>query len=181
MKMMRIPTQKECLAMFETYEMLPNIREHSVMVGKVTEEITSSLLNSCPINAELAIAGALLHDITKTQSFKTKERHAESGALLLTQLGYPEVADIVLQHVNLKDFSPIAPINEIEIVYYADKRVRHHEFVSVEDRIHDLLNRYGHTEELRQRFLHMKEIVLAIELKIEKCINASVETVFKNL
>ena len=47
------------------------------------------------------MAAALLHDITKTISFETKEHHDESGGELLRELGFASVGEIVKQHVIL--------------------------------------------------------------------------------
>ncbi len=179
--LIQIPTLEECRKLFDTYQMLPNIREHSEMVMRVTERITKHLQPRCPVHRPLCIAAALLHDITKTASFQTGEPHAESAAHLLRTLGYPEIADIVSQHVTLRGFDHRKPVNEAEIIYYADKRVKHNQFVSVEERIVDLLERYGTTEEQRRRIMKMKDTVIDIEGKLEHCLDQPVDTIFHGL
>jgi len=59
-----------------------------------------------------------------------------------------------------------ARLSEREIVYYADKRVLHDGIVTVEERVLDLLQRYGTTEGIRNQILQNKVQALAVERKI---------------
>ena len=78
------------------------------------------------IDNDLLVAGALLHDVARTEP-----QHAQRGAEYLTELGYPRVADIVRQHHGLD-----APgeLNEAAVVFLADKLVQGERFVGVEAR-----------------------------------------------
>ena len=124
--------------------MLPHIVRHSELVTQVALFIARKL-NSSGQHLDLALveAGALLHDITKTASIKTKEDHAETGCELLASLGYPAVASIVRQHIRLDPGSsdPDA-VTEADVVNYADKRVKHEEVVDIEERFRDVNDRY---------------------------------------
>lgn len=162
----RIPTREECHELMARYSMLPNIFEHSLQVMRVSLAITDNLKENVSVNRDLVIAGSLLHDITKTKSLQTKERHDASGGALLRELGYPDIAEIVEQHVIIHDLNLDGEIEEKEIVYYADKRVMHDTIVTLEERVHDLLQRYGAKEEIRELILKNREQVLAVERKI---------------
>jgi 23S rRNA maturation-related 3'-5' exoribonuclease YhaM len=118
------------------------------------------------VNRELVIAGALLHDITKTRSLKTKERHDLSGGELLREMGFTSIAEIVEHHIVLQNLDAQGRLEEREIIYYADKRVTHDKIVTIEERVHYLIQRYGNTEEIRSRILQNKNLVLAVESKI---------------
>ncbi len=125
--------------------MLPHIVRHSEIVTDVALLIARKL-NDSGQNLALALveAGALLHDITKTMSIKTKENHAETGGELLLSLGYPAVAYIVFQHICLDPGSSDPnTVTEAEVVNYADKRVKHEEVVDIEERFRDVNDRYG--------------------------------------
>ena len=67
------------------------------------------------LDLDLIYAGALLHDI------KRKEiNHAKSGAQYLLSLGFPKIADIISQHMDLS--LPLsADLTETQIIYFADK------------------------------------------------------------
>jgi len=60
----RIPSRLECDELMARYYMLPNIVKHSIQVMNVSLAITDNLKNGMPINRDLVIAAALLHDIT---------------------------------------------------------------------------------------------------------------------
>lgn len=173
-----LPTEKECYKLLEEYDVPENIISHSVKVRDVCQFLLEHLHPSCSVNRELVLSAALLHDIMKMESIKKNTRHDEVGEELLRSLGYYEIADVVGQHVDMKDFNLHTPLTEVELVYYADKRVRHDEFVSVEDRIIDLLERYGLNENSRKHIMHMKDVVIEIEIKLERCLNSSIDEIF---
>ena len=132
----------------------------------VSLAITDNLKNAAPVNRNLVIAAALLHDITKTKSLKTKEHHDASGGALLRELGFQKTAEIVEQHVVIQNLNLTGRLEEREIVFYADKRVLHDTIVTLEERMDDLMRRYGTGEEIRRQILQNKIQALAIERKI---------------
>lgn len=162
----RIPSQEECEKLMAHHSMLPNIVEHSIQVMHVSLAITDNLKNGMAVNRNLVIAAALLHDITKTRSLKTNERHDISGGELLREMGFTSVAEIVEQHIVFQNLNPQGRLEEREIVYYADKRVTHDKIVTIDERVHYLIQRYGTTEEIRSRIFQNKNLVLAVESKI---------------
>ena len=148
------------------YSMLPNIVAHSLQVMHVSLAFTDHLKKGVPVNRDLVAAAALLHDITKTRSLTTKERHAASGGVLLRELGFPRVADIVEQHVTIQNMNLGETLQELEIVYYADKRVMHDKIVTIDERVHDLIRRYATGEQILNQIIRNKEQALIIERKI---------------
>lgn len=164
----RIPTRAECEALMVKYSMLPNIVEHSFQVMRVALAITDNLKDSVSVDRDVVIAGALLHDITKTRSIKTKEKHAVSGGRLLRELGFQRIAEIVEEHIITKNLNLEGMPEEKEIVCYADKRVTHEKIVTIEERIHDLMQRYGETEEIRNQILQNMKQVVAVEQKLNR-------------
>ena len=162
----RIPDRAECDELMVRYSMLPHIVLHSIQVMNVSLAITDNLRSGVAVNRDLVMAASLLHDITKTKSFTTKEHHDSSGGVLLRELGFLSVAEVVEQHVIIHHLNPTGRLEEREIVYYADKRVLHDTIVTIEERVHDLIERYGTTEEIRNLILQNKVQALAIEQKI---------------
>jgi HD superfamily phosphodiesterase len=98
-------------------------------------------------NREETIAGALLHDIAKTLCIKTGCHHAEIGRQICVDLGYPEIGEIVAEHVVLHHFHADLYQRGLfgakELVFYADKRVRHDQIVPLASRLEYILERYG--------------------------------------
>lgn len=170
-----IPGEQECYRLMEEYNMLPNIIEHSRQVKNVAVIITDNLADGNHVNRDLVIAASLLHDITKTHQLNTGEPHDKTGADLLRELDMPEIAYIVAEHVLFNDFNPRGSVEEREIVYYADKRVMHDTIVTVDQRVEDLLERYGTTPDRRERILLNSRMIYNIEEKLVRNLKGDLE------
>jgi len=177
----RIPSREECNELMVQHSMRPNIVEHSIQVMNVSLAITDNLKNGVAVNRDLIIAAALLHDITKTRSLTTNERHDSSGGELLREMGFTRIADIVEQHVVLQNLNPQGRLEEREIIYYADKRVMHDKIVSIDERVHDLLQRYGNGEEIRSLICQNKNLILAVESKIASFMKIDINRAIKKI
>jgi putative nucleotidyltransferase with HDIG domain len=139
-------------------QMLENIVAHSIQVCRVGMCLVDHLkYQGIQMKGQLVQAAALLHDITKTRSFETEENHALTGGQVLTDLGYPEVGDLVRQHVYLDDYSENQRLSEALIINYADKRVLHDRIVSLDERMSYIQERYG------TRLEHTGRIQLLLE------------------
>ena len=139
-----IPTIEECFSLMEQHRMLPNIKDHSIVVAGVAEIITAGLIKAgYQLSPDKVIAGALLHDIGKTACLENDDDHATRGYEICLAHNLESIADIVAEHVILRNYAPANGVSEKEIVYYADKRVNHDQVVSLEDRLAYILDRYG--------------------------------------
>jgi putative nucleotidyltransferase with HDIG domain len=143
--------------------MLENIQAHSFVVSRVAESLIDGLHRTGKSTGPLPdkdeiISGALLHDIAKTLCLKTDCRHAEIGRQICLDLGYPELSEIVAEHVVLKNFTPDLYTQGIyrtkEIVFYADKRVCHDQVVSLAGRLEYILERYGDNNPAKKKLIH---------------------------
>lgn len=176
----KIPSINECYKIMEG-RILPHIKEHSEQVMRVALIIVDNLKPDITINRNLVISACLLHDITKAESLNTKEHHDITGGEYIRKLVYPEVADIITEHVELKNYNLTGNIEEKEIVFYADKRVMHTEIVTVEERISDLLIRYGKTQMIRRHIIKNKDLILNIEKKIKGNMNYDLNNLLTSL
>ena len=147
--------------------MLPNIKEHSIVVTRVAEIITSSLITvGHKLSLDKVIAGALLHDIGKTACLDNEDDHAAKGIEICRAHKLEPIADIVEEHVILRNYSPGNNFAEKEIVYYADKRVNHNQVVSLEERLAYILERYGLDNVVRRQAIK-RNYALCQELEKE--------------
>jgi len=148
--------------------MLPNIREHSFAVMQVARCLGDALTDAgFDLSLPLVEIGALLHDLGKTACLGTLKNHAEWGAVVLDDLGYHHVAQVVREHVYLDgDRLDLRPFREAEVVNYADKRVLHDEVVTLQTRFADLKVRYGRTPEALARIHATETRSQALEDKI---------------
>jgi len=177
----RIPSGEECNELMAKYSMLPNIVEHSIQVMRVSLAITDNLKSGVSVNRDMVVAAALLHDITKTRSLVTKERYDASGGKLLRELGFPSIAEIVEQHVIIHNINLQGRLEEREIVYYADKRVLHDTIVTINERVLDLIERYGTGEEIRNMILQNKDHVLKVERKIASFMKINIDQAIQGI
>jgi len=146
-----IPKRSECLTILADTEMPEHIQAHSKKVCKVALVVADALLSAgVTINRPLILASALLHDITKPRSFTTGENHSKTGGEYLSELGFPEVGDVVRQHVILDAYFKNESPSEAEIVNYADKRVLHDRIVSLDERMAYIVERYTKTAQHRE-------------------------------
>jgi putative nucleotidyltransferase with HDIG domain len=109
-----IPDKEECLSIVD--QELPKthpIRDHLAQVAMTALKLAHAV--SDPVNLDLVIAAALLHDIKRRE-----QNHAAAGAAMLRDLGFPRVAEVIDQHMNI-ELDPHAPVRETELVYFADK------------------------------------------------------------
>jgi uncharacterized protein len=163
-----LPSYNQCLELMDIHGMLPHIREHSFAVMQVARFLGEALVEAgFDLSLPLVATGALLHDLGKTPCLGTHSNHAEYGAVILEDLGYPQVAQVVREHVHLyADIIDSRPLRESELVNYADKRVLHAEVVTLEDRFVDLKVRYGRTPEVMARINATEIRARALEEKL---------------
>jgi uncharacterized protein len=163
-----LPSYNDCLALIAAHGMLPNIREHSFRVMQVADRLGRALVAAgFELRLPLISTGALLHDIGKTACLGTTQNHAHWGAEILAALGYPELAEVVREHVRLEDgVDDPRPLREAEVVNYADKRVLHTRVVSLAERFADLKERYGRTPEALVRIAAMAVKSQVLEEKL---------------
>lgn len=169
---MKVPSITQCLVLIERYGMLENIQEHSHLVARVADAIICGLEESerCTektADRSLVLAGALLHDIAKTICLEGGCRHDEEGMKICREHGFPEVGRIVRGHILLEDFAREdyrrGRFPAQEIVYYADKRVRHNEIVTLQQRYEYIIDIYSRENDsiktrIRQNFDRCAEL-----------------------
>lgn len=136
-----LPGEGQITALWDRYRMPPNIRRHSQAVCDTALQLAGWLVEGgVGLYLPALRAGALLHDIAKAPCLASGGFHDAEGRQLLVQHGYPELATLVGDHVDLPDPHPL---DEAMVVYYADKRILHSQLVGLRERNEDLIVRYG--------------------------------------
>ncbi len=152
-----------------------HIQSHCLRVAQVAGVIARELnKRGLNLNRELVISSSLLHDVTKMDAIISGQDHAITGSRLLEGLGYPEVANLVRQHVYVDDPETDC-VTEAHVLSYADKRVLHSDVVNLDERFADLMIRYGHTAERRISITHGLEWARGLEQRIFSIINMAPE------
>ena len=164
---MKSLSRNQCYQIMCDMQMLDNIVVHSIQVCRVATCLADHLTSKgIHLDGQQVQAAALLHDITKTRSFETQENHALTGGQVLTDLGYPEIANLVRQHVRLDNYSKRNNLSEVEIINYADKRVLHDRIVSLDERMNYILERYGHQPQDQQQIRMLLQKTRELEKRI---------------
>ena len=147
-----VPDNPFIFKLFRKKKVPIHIVKHSVKVYQVSKRLCSFLPKDLGLDIRLIEAAALLHDICKMDSIRNGGDHAGKGGKLLRDLGYPQVGEIVRQHVYLdRPLSHYNDLTEEIIVNYADKRVKHTQIVSLRERFEDIVERYARSKETEQR------------------------------
>ncbi|MDH5298854.1 MAG: HDIG domain-containing protein [Desulfobulbaceae bacterium] len=163
-----VPTVAECFRLMDAYGMLDNVRAHSLLVARVAERLARDLAEQGEaVRVGVAVAGALLHDIAKTSCLASGGDHAADGEAICRRHGFDEIAGIVGEHVALAGEGDSHRCSEKEIVYYADKRVKHDVVVSLPERLAYILAHYGRNDPaLHQAIRRNFDHCLRVEAKL---------------
>ena len=167
------PCEAECVQLWSMYGVSEHIIGHCQAVARVAQALCRRLNarnGARRLNPDLVRGAALTHDIGKGA-----KRHETVGAELLHVHGFHAAADIVARHFDLS-LEPEEPITEREIVFLADKLVRCHAPVALEQRYLEkvemyrrepgaeeaILGRLGRARDILGRFDH--EMGISAEL-----------------
>ncbi len=126
----QLPSPRECEhLMVHRFSCEKQTIEHCKQVAQVADRLAETVNQSGgKVNRELLHAAALLHDCRRRQP-----HHAEVGAAELCRLGFPQVAELVQQHMDLEPKPTMHP-TVAEILYLADKLVVENRCVTLEER-----------------------------------------------
>lgn len=146
-----------------------HIRAHCAQVTRIADFIGKKISEKgIEVDLGKLRAAALLHDAVRVVDFRQwppesfaatvedmtvwnelrdtyhGQDHAKAMGDILRKRGYADLAQIIEEHnftqiLKEEGFSSI----ESEILYYADKRVRHDEIVSLKKRLEEGARRYG--------------------------------------
>jgi len=159
----RAPDPDECEAMFDAAGTPEATRRHGRAVAILATRFATRLQAAgASIDPNLARAAALVHDIAKGS-----RRHADAGAAMLRDFGFPELVPPVAQHMSLA-FG--GRLDESAIVYLADKLVQGESRVSLIARFAPALERFAGDPSaiagVRRRLASAEAIAAALEARI---------------
>lgn len=142
-----IPREEDCFTLWDRYRMMDHIRTHCTRVAEFARAVTERAAEQgCPTPPEAAYAAGLLHDIAKSYTISHGGSHAQLGASwVMRETRNGPISRSVLFHVHWPWEENVDDDLQFLVlaIVYADKRVRHDTYVSLEERYEDLLDRYG--------------------------------------
>ena len=182
-KSMNLPTEPQCLDLFEQYKVPKHILKHCQKVHQASMFLAQRIKEiGAPINLPLVSALALCHDLFKAATFtelkpnkyheepytseeiamwkKLREKYAgkyegEIASEILKDQ-YPELAYSLMR---VSDWKTENPSIEEMIVHYTDMRIMQEKVVSLLQRLEYLMERYPRPEEIWEQFLaHLRKV-----------------------
>lgn len=155
--------------LYDFYKTPEHIKKHIAVATNVAIKTAENLIKKwILIDKKLVWSSAKMHDLVRYVDFNwwiVKEKipyevddetiefwqnfsekckwlhHSEVASDILDDLWYPEISQVVNAHKTQQIFEWFQTIEE-KIVYYADKRALHDNFVSLKERIEDWKIRY---------------------------------------
>ncbi len=157
---MKLPklTDTLCKKLLDTADIPQNIIRHCEAVAQKAIELCEKLEEKgYYFNRNHINAAALLHDIARLE-----KHHAKAGENLIRTLGYPEIAEIIGQHHDLKNKEIL---DETAIVYMADRCIQEDQCVTLQERFQKS-EKKCQTEAAKKAFLRRYEEALYLKNKI---------------
>lgn len=146
------PDEAQCLGLWDKYAMPDHIRNHSAKVAEFAVLMAQRAVDrGFAVDVAEVRASALLHDIAKNYTIAHGGSHAQIGASwVVLETGNRRLGQGVIHHVHWPWSVDETQVCSLPFfIIYADKRVKHHSYVSLAERFEDLLDRYGRTEPSR--------------------------------
>lgn len=185
-------TDQAILQLYEEFHTPQHVRRHCGAVATFAVELGEKFIaRGEPIDLELVRQASLLHDFVRIVDFRTLEpetfpdpfskddvsmwkslrakyrglHHAEAGAQILEERGFPKLAKVVRKHAFIQIREGFDSWEE-KIVYYADKRAKHDRIVSLQERIDDGRKRNVPESKDPKEMARLDEGVFALEREI---------------
>lgn len=182
--------------LYERYHVPEHIRQHMAKVAEVAVSLANKINLKTPrtVDTVLLEQAAFLHDLVKVCDIKSEQLaeikaseqdracwkdlseqyknvdHAQAAAEILRSLGENFIATIIAKHAYSSiidsDLSKRPCTWEEKLLYYADKRVKHDQFVSLKERLEDGRKRYSSNEKLPDNEEAIEKTLFSLEEEI---------------
>jgi CTP:molybdopterin cytidylyltransferase MocA len=165
-----IPSEAECRAMMLRLAVPQPVIDHCHAVAELTQRMASALNEAgCSLDTDSMVAAARVHDLARNIP-----HHAAEGARLLREMGFSRIADIVSRHMDFPvDIS--SPITEAEVVFLADKWIRHDTRVGIQARFDAKLRQYGADPEACREIQKRMQNALTSQHRIESRMGIAID------
>ncbi|PJC37410.1 hypothetical protein CO046_00565 [Candidatus Peregrinibacteria bacterium CG_4_9_14_0_2_um_filter_53_11] len=196
--MSQIPKYIEEL--WHRYRTPEHVKRHCRVVAEYARQLGQQLnAQGISVDIERLEEAGLVHDLVRVVDFRSFQpeswgyqiaeedisvmrelrrrfegmSHARAGGVILREEGYPELADLVEKHSFVQIDEGFSSWEE-KLLYYADKRVKHDQLVSLKERLSDGKERNGRTVEETAVSQEREKRVFALEEEISKAAGGSI-------
>lgn len=166
----RFPDRAQCDRIFERSETPGHIIRHCEAVAR-TAVTMGEALNACGghFDLRLLLSAGLTHDVLRLQ-----KRHDDVGAELMEDYGYPEVAEIVRDHMRYMHPLPVTEIDEKDLIVLSDKLRQEDRLVTLEERLAPVRQKWKDDPEALAAITGKITSAEAVRLFVEQQIGESV-------
>lgn len=159
----KYPTLEQCKKLWEKYQTPPHVIGHCKEVSRVATLLAKTLKeHGVDLNVPLVQSAGWLHDIKRVE-----EAHWEKGAQIAKELGYDDIADLILVHMSYRIDGEKKEITELDLLCIADRTVLEDKFVGLDLRMDYIIKKSNHdlqTEErIRKSFAQTRHFLEYIE------------------
>ena len=168
-------TAAECEEILTSvYPVEERVLRHSQKVAEVACSIGAALMEmGVDVDLDVIRAGGLLHDIAKGC-----KDHALVGQQMLTQMGHPQIGEIVGGHTDLQ-VEVNSKITEVEVVHLADKLVeKDTTILEIEKRFQPALRKWAHDPVAMGHIKRRLAAAITLQEKIEAALHHSIRDLF---
>lgn len=168
-----IPTVEECRVLMEEIRGLPEAVVRHCRATAGAAWVLADAVNRAGgcLDAALACSAAWVHDIAKCE-----KDHARTGARLLADLGFPDLAAVVGMHMDIH-VDDRKPVSEGEIVYLADKLLQGDQLVDMEQRFSRKMAALGLDPESADAVGRRRHNARRIRTKVETATGRTLEAI----
>ncbi len=171
----KYPDEEKCYRILSRMETPPQVVKHCIAVADTAVAIAEELnKKGGNFSVPLVKAASMLHDV-----LRVRKNHWEEGARLVMDYGYPEVAEIVMDHMNYVHSLPVESITEKDIVCLSDKLRQEEELVTLEERLSPALDRFKDDSEAVKAIRHKIDAAEGVRGYIENVLGENLYEMLK--
>ncbi len=131
------PGEEECLRILADYGTPAHVIGHCREVARVACALGEALNGiGYDLDIDLVRAAGMLHDMARTE-----EEHWNVAADWCLANGLPGEAEIIRQHMFYPEFSPLAELNETDLVCLGDRLVKDDRYVGLDERMEYIIQK----------------------------------------
>ena len=170
-------SEEEVNRLYSEYSTPPNVIRHCKAVTRVAETLSRALNGKgYSLDLDLVRGAGLSHDVARTY-----DRHWDVMADKLEEMGYPDEAFIVREHMLGDSYHEIENITEQDMIWLGDRLVKEDQYVGIDERFEYIIDKAlkmgaeDHVPHILESKAKMKRLLD----DIEDVIGQSVDSLFE--
>ncbi len=123
-------TLEEALELYKEFETPEHVIRHCKGVTMIALIIARELnRHGYSLDTDMIFGAGITHDMARVQ-----ENHWDVAADKLLELGYPEEAVLVRNHMTGIGYSPISAVREQDMIWLGDRLIKEDTYVGIDER-----------------------------------------------